>query len=146
MQVEIDAKGVAKTTAELHELGQRGDNIAPAADHVTRIFERAETERFNTRGRGSWPALKQSTVQWKRREGMDSRILRATGKLFESLAKSPDVDTGKHDISFKTDVPYARFHDTGKGVPRRRLIDLTAAEQQAIAEAIQEYVATGDRR
>jgi phage gpG-like protein len=144
----IDAKGVQRTAKHMDDVARRAGNVKDASYKVRTVYRKAEERRFQSRGAGSWPALKESTREWKARTNSDPRMMRATNALYKALT-SPraggQVDERKPDeFRFGTDLPYATFHDRGKGVPLRKLIDLTPAERQEIDDALGDYIARGD--
>jgi phage gpG-like protein len=148
----IEQRGAGVAAVHLARMGKRARDVRDASYKVRTVFRKAEESRFRSNGAGTWQGLADSTRQRKAAMGQDPRILRATGALYKSLTApraSNQVDERKPDaLRFGTSVPYAAFHDTGRGVPRRQLIDLTGAERRAIEDEIAKYVASetkGDR-
>lgn len=145
----IETRGVARTTHAFKDVGKRGANIAPAAFKVRTIFRKAEAARFDSQGHGTWPGLADATKERKRQRNQDPRVMRATNALYKSLtaanARDQVDERGPAELRFGTTVPYAGFHNTGKGVPKRALIDLTHGERRRIDEALEAFIATGDR-
>jgi phage gpG-like protein len=92
---------------------------------VARILEEGTRQNFATRGASGgspWRDLAPSTVARKRREGLDPRILRATGRLYASLVgHGPDhvesISGGQ--LTWGSRVPYGVFHQSSG--PRTRL-------------------------
>lgn len=140
----VEVEGAEKATYDLEQLGVRARDIRPAARTVRRVFTRSEETRFSRQGPG-WPPLADTTRERKRREHLDPRVLRAKQVLYRSLA-SPQAALqldrhGRQEFEFGTEVPYARFHEVGRGVPKRKLIDLRPDERRQIDEAIGEFIA-----
>jgi phage gpG-like protein len=122
-------------------------DLSPAMRMIAEDMREMEGEQFSSAGAAGgtpWAALAPSTVKRKRGGG---GILVASGALRDSLtdAESPDhVETiGKLSLEIGTDLPYARFQQTGAGwgfgegslppaprrghgVPMRPLLVLTA--------------------
>ena len=145
LQPTIETRGAGKAAYDLKQLGVRGSDIRRVADKVRRIYLRSNQRRFQTSGSGQWPALKPSTVERKARQGLDPRPLRATGDLYRSLtstraAEQEDVREPT-ELRFGTRVPYAGFHDQGKGRMHRELIELTASEREQVSKALGGYIA-----
>jgi hypothetical protein len=72
-------------------------------------------------------------------------VLRATDTLYRSLTE--EGAAGQVDeptpgsFRFGTKVPYAFYHDTGTGVPKRKLVGLTTKQRTGIKEVIGTYIA-----
>jgi len=142
----VQEKGSLRAAFDLEELGRRASDIRPLSYKVRTAFRQAEEARFDRQGPG-WPPLADSTKERKARQGLDPRVMRAKQVLYRSLT-SPraalQVDRREqHEMEFGTQVPYAHFHQTGTGVPRRPLVELTVAQHQALTEAMAEYVSKG---
>lgn len=143
----IETRGVEKATADVAALGNRAQRATRDVSYKVRtVFRKSEEQRFERTGPG-WPRLAASTVERKARQGLDPRTLRATGDLYRSLTASRasnQIDARLPDeFRFGTTVPYAGYHDTGAGVPKRDLIDLSVKERRDIDKAIRDYIATG---
>lgn len=146
----IQARGIQRATQHLGDVSKRAGDIKKASFRVRTIYRQAEEKRFQTRGGGSWPPLKESTRESKARHNSDPRLMRASNALYRALtsprARGQIDERDTDEFRFGTTIPYARFHDTGKGVPARKLIDLTANERQDIDDALGDYIARGDTR
>lgn len=144
----IDAKGVQRTAKHMNDVAKRAGNVKAASSKIRTVYRKAEERQFQSRGSGSWPALKESTRESKARHNYDPRLMRATNALYRALTSpraAGQVDERKPDeFRFGTDLPYAGYHDRGKGVPLRKLIDLKPAERQDINEALEDFIAKGD--
>lgn len=139
----VSCTGAQETAAQLERVSDRGSDIGKAAAKVRTVYRKAQEEHFASANHGSWPALDKRTVEAKG----SARILRRTDALYKSLTAaraSFQVDDRSHSVlTFGTSVPYAPFHDLGRGVPRRALMEFTAAEQKAMAEALGQFVTEG---
>lgn len=145
----IEVRGVERTTHALNQVTKRGGNVKDASYKVRSIFRQAEVRQFDSKGRGAWPDLADSTKQRKRERKQDPRVMRATNALYKSLtaanARDQIDNRGPSEFRFGTTVPYAGFHDTGTGVKKRPLIALTQSERRRIDDALEQFIATGDR-
>jgi len=148
----VAAKSVTHTgdkqaAASVHAVGERGGDLRGAAAKVRTIVRQAQEQRFDSAGFGRWPALKQSTIENKARTNSDRRPLRKTGALYRSLTAARargQVDDRKRDsLAFGTNLPYARFHQQGKGVPQRELESFPTRIDRELTRAMDEYVTTG---
>jgi phage gpG-like protein len=146
---DVDQRGAGKAAVDLHRMGERGSDVRRVSEKVRSVYRRSEERRFDTQGQGGWPPLAESTRARKQQQGLDPRILRATEMLYRSLtsvrARGQVDERAPSEFRFGTTLPYARFHETGKGVPQRKLIDLQPSERREIDELIEDYIAKGER-
>jgi hypothetical protein len=148
----IQVKGQTKAANDLLDVGQRARQMAPLDSQVRRIFFAAERGRFEGQG-VRWPALADTTVERKAAEGLDSRILRATGALYASLTRPGEasVDTPIKDLGFRygTSLWYGRFADkgtpkaSGDHEPKRKLLGFTRGQRVEINQLIAGFIAQG---
>jgi phage gpG-like protein len=148
-QLGIEATGDRLAAERLLQVGERAADVRPVRPLLDPIFRRDEEARFAVDGPG-WPPLKAATVALKQAQGWDARILRRTGELEKALTSpGAGVEVGmtsrRDELVFGTDVPYARFHQYGQGVPRRPVIDLRPATVEEMSEVVQGYVVEGPR-
>ena len=110
-------------------------------------FLRAVAERqFETEGgnSGGWAPLAQSTVDYKARNDLDPRILRATDALMNSLTRKYDpehIDVPSRDsLVFGSRVAYGIYHASTAPrtkIPYRPPLALTAADKVALVKIMQ---------
>jgi hypothetical protein len=148
LRLEVTETGASEAALDLHRLGQRAGDVAPAGGEVKRIFHDAERRTFGASGPG-WPPVSQPTSERKAREGLSTSLLRASDRLYESLTQmfgSHQIDVRSADeLRFGTTVQYARYHDQGtRSMPRRRLTQPTPSEQRDMVAAVERHVARGD--
>jgi phage gpG-like protein len=133
--VEIDAvvHGDRQAEALIERLSRR-----LAAPHLRGLVDQllaAERERFAGVG-PRWRPLAASTVARDVRGHRDPRPLVLTGTLMRSLtvrgAPHQIVRLTPSSLSFGTGLFYARFHQRGKGVPRRTVVGLTRVQRQSV--------------
>lgn len=146
--MSVTERGAGRAARDVNQLGKRASDIRPATSAIRTQFRKAEESYFDTGGHGAWPKLADETREWKAKRGLDPRILRATSALYRSLTAARgvgQVDVRKPDeLRFGTTLPYATFHEQGKGVPQRKPIELTSTDRDKITKAIQSYVAKGE--
>lgn len=144
----VDEHGAKRAATHLSQMGKRSRDVRDASYKIRTIFRKAEEARFASSGRGTWRALKTATRERKARAGLDPRTLRASNALYRSLTAPrarDQVDERRPDsLRFGTSVPYAGFHDAGRGVPKRQLIDLSPSERDDVERALEEYITRGD--
>lgn len=143
--LSIRVDGGDHAAVRLRDLAQRGTNPRPVWPVLAARFTAMEREQFATEGHGRWPALAPSTLRSK---PAGQPMMRRTDRLYESLtgADGPAINEQfGHVARFGTDVPYARYHQRGvKGrLPRRRVVQFTAAERAAWIRIMRRYVVTG---
>jgi phage gpG-like protein len=92
-----------------------GAAAARLKDWVQRNFE--EAGKLLEDQPSGWPRLSAATRAAKRRRGQSAQPLVATGRLRAGFAAGATGDAAVVSNS----APYARFHQSGEGVPRRAL-------------------------
>lgn len=156
MRIDIDVYGDVQLSRELLRFAGRTEDASPAFRAIAILLRRSEKRQFSSKGRhasGGWPALKPSTIAAKRRSkdprvrANATRILRATDALMDSLTKKSDGGHTEvvqpHQLVFGTQVDYARYHQKGEGVPRRRPLELRGRDRTEMVKQIQRYLVTG---
>ena len=85
-----------------------------------RLFERAN-EVFASRGEGAWEGLNAITIAKKGH----AQILVDSGRLRKSYTGGSGNITriDKNKITFGSKVPYAVYHEEGRGVPKRSVTE-----------------------
>jgi len=147
--LDITVKGDDKAAKTIADTGKRADNVKPGASKIRTAYREAETEIFQRNGGAvAWAALKQSTREAKRRRNTDHGTLRATNALYKALTAanaSYQVDQRQpHELRFGTTLPYAPFHEEGRGQAKRPTQAFTASQLARIRRAIEDFIATGD--
>lgn len=144
----IEDRGTAAATHDLAQLGVRAKDVRKVSQRIRTVYRKSERQRFNARGPG-WPPLAESTVETKRRKGLDLRIMRARDTLADSLIKSrapQQINERRPDgFRFGTRVRYAYYHEKGMGrLPVRDLINLTADDRKQIDNILMQFIVEGD--
>jgi len=145
----IKTVGADKAAKTINDTGKRANNVKPAGSKIRTAYREAEAQIFRQNGGAvAWEALKDSTRAAKKRRGQDHGILRASGALYKSLVAARAAyqvdDRQPHELRFGTTLPYADYHESGRGQARRPTQEFTAAQLRRIDQAIAEYIATGD--
>lgn len=160
--IQLDLAGVDETTEWFEGIEARGEDSAPILAVFQESFFSLEREKFRLEGPG-WAPLKPGTLATKLALGAPADILVRNANLMESLTSvSPytevvEVSTASEAVLSITANPlddwgrsYAGYHMTGfkdKGggsVPARPPIAISQAAAQIWADALIEWVATGD--
>lgn len=146
MDFVIDSLGEQTIARQLIRLNGRIDDLRPAMESIIRQVRAGEERQFDSQGgygSGGWAKLKESTKAFKARNNLDPRILHATGDLRESLTsdkKGGFAITRFDGLDFGTTIPYAEFHQKGKGVPVRRPAQFPESDRRAWVKTIQDHV------
>lgn len=108
-------------------------DLSPVFESVVDEVGRDIHRRFESAGPG-WPALARSTEASKARKGGGpTRILIDTGTLMGSFEKDAPGNITRispRDAEFGSNVFYGVFHQEGRRVPKRTIIEITG-EQEA---------------
>jgi hypothetical protein len=145
----IKTVGADRAAKAINDTGRRANDVKPAGSKVRAAYQEAEAEIFRRNGGAvAWKRLEDSTREVKRRLHQDNGILRASGALHKALtasrAKDQVDDRRAHELAFGTTLPYADYHESGRGQAKRPTQAFTAAQLQRINDAIGDYIATGD--
>lgn len=148
MRLTIDAVGEEIVSRDLLRFGERAVDVEPAMHEVADLLRRSMVRQFDSAGAygsGGWAPLAASTVAAKQAQGLDPRILRARGDLFDSLTEEghPDhLSIVRHDgLDFGTTDPKARFHQTGTArMPQRRPVQLPEADRREAVRILQRHI------
>lgn len=148
-QITIEAKGAVKAGFDLHQLGVRARDVRPLSTKVQAQFRASTKGRFESRGRGSWPPLAESTRARKADEGQRPEVLRMTDKLFRSLtvrgAEGSVQEAKPNEIVYGTRLRYAHLAQKTEHQPLRKIVELRPSEQREITKLIQTYIAKGEK-
>lgn len=139
----IDDNALKRIEAQMRAKAARAADVRPALVKVNKDLAADGRRLFDSRGasgaHGRWP---------ERARPKPHPLMRDTGRLFDSLAKPRGAgrvfDARPDGFAYGTSVPYAKKHQQGLGVPRRRVIDPTQDQQQRNARTIARYIETGE--
>lgn len=152
MRLVFEIAGDKQIERELLDVGSRAVNAAPAFSAIGRLFideTRAQFESEGGHASGGWTPLKQSTLRAKRSKGQDPRILHGTLALERSLTDTGDpnmvLEVGPGEIVYGSQLPYARFHQTGtRRMPRRRPVEFTEDTRQQAVRILLRFIREGE--
>lgn len=87
-----------------------------------------------------WPPVTRATEARKaKRHHGPSRVLVDTKALMESFAESARGNihrVNRLEGEFGSGVPYGIYHQEGRGVPRRKIIDMTGRDESRFTEIV----------
>lgn len=148
MRVTFDVKGLRPATARLEGVADRIEDPRPVFEAIARDLTVDERRRFDTQGFGQWPKLDPATIRRKLRKHQDPRILHATGTLERALtslgAPGQRLEISRTQLRFGLEpvgaAYYGRFHQTGRGVPKRLVISVTPRQRIEISDHFRTFI------
>lgn len=153
MQLQIELYGDKQMNHELLRMGLAVANLEPAWLAIMHNLEQVEKKQFDSEGgyaSGGWEALSEGWLKFKRENGYDRRILRMTGRLFDSMTEWDSPWAIRRllpkGFEFGTSAPYAGAHQNpgeGSRIPQRRFLELTLERREAYVRTLLTYARTG---
>lgn len=146
MRLEIEVSGDEQAKRRFARIAHKAERTRPAMQQVADELIQGEREQWRNPG---WVPLAVSTRARKRRQHLPAKPLRATGRLERALtvkgAPGQHLKVGDREVVFglkggRSDVFYGRFHQQGKGVPKRQVVVVTTRTRQRIANAIERHL------
>lgn len=147
MRVDIRVTGVRQAARRLDGLGDRAGDMRLAFHEIAGELMAGERRQFTSQS--GWRPLAASTRERKRRQGKSLRVLHDSGSLERALttrgAPGQLLDVKPDSVRFgikggRSDVYYGRFHEHGKGVPRRQIVVVTRRTARAFAPIIARHL------
>jgi phage gpG-like protein len=133
---------VAKTYGEkliarkLENLAARAEDMRPIWPAVVERAREGFEYSFRAQGPG-WPPLRPSTVRSRVAQGFPGApILQKTGRLKASFTSGLSWRATGHSITFFSNVPYAKYHQTGTASMPQRRVQLTVWIRRSITQII----------
>ena len=111
--VDVNDKGGLAVGARLKRIGGRAGNLKGVAEPVHEMLMRAIDYQYGRGGPaiGGWKPDAASTIDRKRRLGLDLRVMHETGRLRASLTQKHHPDhvfvATRSGLYITTKVPYA---------------------------------------
>lgn len=145
--IDIDIYGEESAKRAILRPSTHVDDLRPVWPSIVKELTEIEFAQFATEGARSgrpWAQLELSTVN---RKG-NTNILRETDALLRSWIRLTHGNGAirrlrKHDLEF-SGQGYGFFHQHGRGVPQRRIVDLIEGDKRAIVKKMQRYIMTGE--
>lgn len=106
-----------------------------------------EAKQF--RSKAGWAPLEESTKERKHRQGHDVSIMRETGAIERALtvraAPGQRLDISRRELVFglkggRSEAFYGRFHQRGKGVPKRRVVVMSRQTKRRTAQLVRRHL------
>jgi phage gpG-like protein len=140
MSIKVVVTGDRRRADRLEGLARRLGDQRPQLRSLVGQLAAAEAARFAGMG-VNWQPPAKSTLARDRRGGRNPKLLVNSGRLMTSLTTIGDPDmvlqARAHSLRFGTSVFYARFHQRGQGVPRRRVVGVTRTQRQSLVNQLQ---------
>lgn len=137
----VEIQGGKEIQAGFARLSSLFSDLSPVFEKLGEKFFPLVQKKFDEGGPG-WPSLKKETEAKKAKALFGpSRILVATGMLYESFAMGAPGSIErikKTEAEFGSNIFYGIFHQEGKGVPERKIIDVTEAQEDQLLQAAQD--------
>lgn len=126
---EVEVQGADELARGFRGLISRLNNLRPFYKSISSDFFRSNEALVFRNSPGRFTDLKQETKDRKlARFNRVYPILVATGKLRRSLSDKSDTNSvnriSSTSLEIGTKIPYARFHQEGKGVPERTILSV----------------------
>lgn len=138
MQVDVVVRGDREAARLLDRLARRLDDDRPQLRGLLDQILWAERARFVAGTGRRWRRLAPSTLRKDAAEGRDPRPMIESGALMRSLtverAPGQRVQLRPNELRFGTTIYYARFHQRGKGVPKRAVVGLTRLQKTRLID------------
>ncbi len=115
-----DGSELNRLLLEMQLKAQSLDRVMPS---IAMLLVGAVSDVVEMQGPG-WPALAQATLDKRRKKGRGALMLRDSGVMMESL----EGDYGPDYAEAYFNVPYAKYHINGWGVPKRNPLDISPVE------------------
>lgn len=127
--LQFKAKNLDAVQKQIDEIDKVLDSFEPFyRKSATRILKNVFIKLFQEEGATSrtqkWHQLSETTLQSRRRRGNTRRkILHDTGRLRRSYVNNPVISIHNNEMKIGSNVPYARFHETGtRYMPARPVV------------------------
>lgn len=128
------AEGVTDYTEPFNEI----------ANDFLEVERRLFDSEGGTGGSGAWKPLSKNYAEWKDKHFPGAKILHRWEIMRESLtqfkANYSIRDVQKLSVTLGTEVPYAIYHQQGRGLPQRKAIDLNETDKQRWMKFIQQFL------
>ena len=139
--------GEEQIARRLSRFGDGVEDFRPAFGSIVERLREDTQEQFSQAGRGLWPPLSPAYAAWKAVHYPGKPIMRRSDHLYNSLVgRSGDsvLVMQPMEMRWGTKTSYAKYHQLGKGVPQRRVVDLSELEKKMIIKELQAYMVKMD--
>jgi phage gpG-like protein len=131
------------TTQALQSIAALPPNVL-AKINVTRTLDKAAAVLLNRQRTRYRDQIDPNLVPWiPSKASLRRRLLGGTGTLWKTGRLFHSIQlhrVGENDRAISTDVPYARFHQTGQGVTMRMFLGFNADDQSMFERVVNNEV------
>lgn len=131
----------------LKGLLERLRDLRPVWRSLTVYLRRAALQQFASeggRGGAQWAPLTPRYAAQKEKVFPGQPIMRASDRLFQSLTdQTADsvVEIEAQEMTFGTEVPYARYHQRGEGRnPQRKILVVTEEDRRQLKKIVRAHL------
>ena len=146
LTLHVSVNGEKKVIEGLQNIRGKAKDLRPAFRIAGGFIMESVGRTFRAGGRPeAWKPLSKATLK---RRGQGALILQDIGTLMTSIgAKSGDgiMVLKPLELRVGTNVPYARYHQEGIGVPARPFMQLLPEDEEKIVKAITEHIMGGEK-
>lgn len=151
MRARLKVEGLKEATTRLDAVGLRARRPEPALRARQTLADLTESQmRRFSQARG-WKRISPRWVAQKRRQGLDPRVMRATGKLAHALTSGAGMTFNAHNAELRWGIPrgrsdlhYAQALAAGtSSTPARRMVVIDKTARASIAARVERYVTQG---
>jgi phage gpG-like protein len=147
--IRYDVTGEDAVEHQMLAIGDRAMDTKALFDNIANFLRARMKDLYAKEGRGQWPALKEATVEEKKRLGFPLDILHRELFLRDSLTKKGGggfAITTNESLFFGTSVDYAHFHKTGtEHMPKRDPMIIERKDKRDIQKMIQQHLMAEER-
>jgi len=147
--VKTRTTGTKKVYERMAGLTRRSQDFSSIFRWAQRELEEANRENFASRGAASgspWLPLDNEYARWKLAHYGPLPTLIRSGDLYKEVTflGGPPTRIGKKSATFGTDLPYAKFHQTGTfKMPQRKVIFVPRLFAARMSQLVLNYLVYG---
>lgn len=150
VNIRTKISGTARTRRYFAGFTQRATDFRSVLRWAQRELEEAYRENFATQGATSgapWMPLDNEYARWKLKNYGPLPTLIRSGDLYRDVTFLGDKpsDIGRTEARFGTDLPYAKFHQTGTSkMAQRKIIFTPAGFAYRLGTLVRKYLVYGN--
>lgn len=152
VQIRTSVTGTNRVTRYFAGMMRRSEDFRSIFRWAQRELEEANRENFATRGAVSgkpWAPLDNEYARWKLENYGPLPTLIRSGDLYREVTflRGRPNDIGLTEATFGTDLPYAKFHQTGtRFMAQRKIIFVPALFGQRLGRLVLNYLVYGQEQ
>lgn len=149
IRTKVKVTGTKQVYERMAGMAKRAGDFSSVFRWAQRELEEANRHNFASQGATSgapWMPLDNEYARWKLSEYGPLPTLIRTGDLYRDVTflHGPPNRIGKHQATFGTNLPYAKFHQSGTWkMPARKIIFVPPLFAQRLSELVLNYLVYG---